>query len=174
MRVNIALKWRIRMVFVALILTLVVAEKQIERLGDAYQIALPVIGLGCSLTNGTAVDFALRYGVQLTAVHSGKWALGKRTINQRPRGGFHGMPSGHTATAFLGASKIARDCVGRNPVVRATVWAFAGFVGASRVSVGAHTIWQVLIGALVGVVCDRAFRGALSRVRQLRKGRRRD
>lgn len=142
----------------ALALTLLVTPKQAERLGDAYQIALPVIGLGCSLVNGQAADYAIRYVVQWSVVQGSKNLLGEAEINRRPNGNWRGMPSGHTATAVFGASYLVNECIKANPWVKGVVLLSAGFVGASRIEAGAHDIWQVMIGALIGWLGDRAFR----------------
>lgn len=164
-------KWRIRAIVLAMILTFLVSEKQIERLGDSYQIALPVIALGCSVINGQALDFTVRYVAQWAVVHSSKLLLGRASINQRPNGHYKGMPSGHTATAVFGASHIARTCVGQNIWAKAVVFLTAGFVGASRIKANAHDIWQVLMGALVGLLGDRLSCKQITRARLWRRPR---
>ncbi|NOX73140.1 MAG: phosphatase PAP2 family protein [Alphaproteobacteria bacterium] len=158
--------WKIRIILVVLVLSFAFSEKQIERLGDTYQYALPLLALGCSLSNGEAVDFLGRYLVQLALVHGPKNLLGETDINARPRGGYKGMPSGHTATAVFGASNLVNQCIRKNVLVQIVVIAAAVFVGGSRVQSGAHNIWQVLIGAFVGWGSDRAFRRAISRRRK--------
>ena len=151
-------KWKVRGVLFALLLTFAFSEKEIEKLGDSYQIALPVIALGCSVANGQALDYALRYVVQWGVVHTFKQILGTTQINQRPNGNYRGMPSGHTATAVFGASNIVHQCIRKNPAAQVVVLLTAGFVGASRIDAAAHNIWQVLAGAIVGWLGDRAFR----------------
>lgn len=89
--------------------------------------------------------------------HGVKQASGDADYNRRPNGGAQGMPSAHTSTAVLGASRLARDCVSGNPIVQTVTLLSAGFVGTSRVDAGAHDIWQVLAGAILGLICDRAF-----------------
>ena len=150
--------WKARAVIVALVLTFAISDKESEKLGDAYQIALPVIALGCSLTNGQALDFAARYVIHWSIVHGSKNALGKADINQRPNGKYRGMPSGHTATAVFGASNLVHECVTKTPLVQGLIILTAGFVGGSRIEAEAHSIWQVMVGALVGWGSDRAFR----------------
>jgi membrane-associated phospholipid phosphatase len=156
--VKIRQKWKIRAIVAVLILTFFAGQRQIEALGDRYQYALPVLALGCSLTNGQAADFLLRYVVQLAIVHGSKNVLGDIAINQRPRGGIHGMPSGHTATAVFGASNLVHQCIEKNIAVKGVVILAAVFVGGSRLQSKAHDIWQILLGALVGWGCDRGFR----------------
>ena len=150
--------WKARALIAILLAALVISGRDVERLGTTYQYVLPVAALACSATNGEAVDFLVRYGVQLALVHGPKHALAGTAINQRPRGGDYGMPSGHTATATLGASRLVHDCVKGHPVAQFAAILAAGYVGGSRIAVGAHDIWQVIMGALVGWLCDRAFR----------------
>ena len=163
--------WKIRAVLAALVLTFILSEKQVERIGDAYQIALPVIALGCSVTNGQAGDFLIRYVSQWSVVQGSKHLLGTTAINQRPNGKYLGMPSGHTATAVFGASNLVHECITSNLWVKGVVLVTAGFVGGSRIEADQHDIWQVLIGALVGWLGDRAFRKAspLAWFRRLRQ-----
>lgn len=152
----------------ALLAAFAVSRKDVESLGTTYQITLPLIALGCSVANGDAPELVLRYGVQLAAVHIPKNLLGDLPINQRPRGGDQGFPSGHTATAALGASYLVHECVAGNPWMQGLAVLTAGFVGASRAEVGAHTAWQVFWGAFVGWLCERAFRRRTRRLAWLR------
>ncbi len=152
------MKWRARSILAVLVLTLVLSPWRIERLGDNFQIALPTLALGCALANGEAGDYLVRFASQWLVVQGTKRALGTLPVNRRPNGNYMGMPSGHTAAAVFGASNLAQRCIAGNPAVRVVVWATAAFVGGSRVQAGAHDIWQVLIGALVGWLGDRAFR----------------
>jgi membrane-associated phospholipid phosphatase len=150
--------WKARALILILLATLAVSGRSVERLGTSYQYVLPLAALACSVSTGQAADFMIRYGVQLALVHGPKTALAGTRINQRPRGGDFGMPSGHTATATLGASRLVHDCVTGHPVAQFTAILAAGYVGGSRIAVGAHDVWQVILGALVGWTCDRAFR----------------
>lgn len=129
-----------------------------ERLGDRFQIALPILALACSAVNGNAPEYLLRYGVMFTGLHSAKIGFGDAPFNQRPNGGDRGMPSGHTATAVFGASTLLHECGMNSLPARTAVLLAAAFTGASRMDAGAHTIWQVLCGALWGLGCDRALR----------------
>jgi len=148
----------IRIILAALALTFLLSPKTVGKLGDNFQIALPVIALGCSVVNGRAVDFGVRYLAQEGVVLGSKYLLGNTAINQRPNGGSRGMPSGHTATAVFGASYLVDRCIMDNTAVKAVVIATAVFVGGSRLYTQAHNIWQVLIGALVGWLGAGAFR----------------
>ena len=128
-----------------------------ERLGDRYQVALPLLGLACAAATGGAPEYVLRYGVLWTGIRAGKNGLGDSPLNLRPSGGDGGMPSGHTASATFGASTMVHGCLAGSPPVRAAVVLAAGFTAASRIEAGAHTIWQVLAGVLWALLCDRAL-----------------
>jgi len=162
-------RMRGRAILAGLVLTALVAEKSPEALGTAYQISLPVMALGCAATNGSAGEYLIRYVAQWSVVQGSKHALGETEINARPRGGIHGMPSGHTATAVFGASRLVHECIARQPVIKGLVLLSAGFVGSSRIETGWHDIWQVLTGALIGWGGDRLFRRRLRRWWQARQ-----
>jgi diacylglycerol kinase (ATP) len=59
-----------------------------------------------------------------------------------------GWPSGHTAIAFCLATAIA--FLAHNAQVTVLAFLGAGLVGQSRVESEAHTIPQVVLGALLG------------------------
>lgn len=153
---------RHRAIVVLAILALVVATspRAVERYGDRLQIALPLVAWGCEAVNGHAAEYFLRYAVMFTAAHATKDVLGRSAINMRPIGRDQGMPSAHTSTAVLGASSLVHECLMGQPIAQGVVILAAGFTGASRISAEKHDIWQVLAGAILGWVCDRAFRRA--------------
>lgn len=136
---------------------------QSERLGDRYQVALPLMGLACAAVSGSAPEYVLRYAVLWTGIRAGKNALGRHPVNIRPRGGDGGMPSGHTASASFGASALVHGCFAASPPAQMAAVVAAGFTGASRIDAGKHTIWQVLAGALWALLCERTMRAASPR-----------
>ncbi len=71
-------------------------------------------------------------------------------ISRRPSGEGRGFPSGHTASAFFGASDLAGKCWKNDPAAGGAVYSAAALTGWSRVHAGAHTPEQVWTGALVG------------------------
>lgn len=146
------------LVMAALAGLIVLSGPRAERWGDNFQIGLPLLALGCQVANGKGGEYLLRYVVLFTGIHGSKLALGDAPVNRRPSGSTGGMPSGHTATAVFGASTLIHDCVQDNLYVRAGIVIAAAFTGASRIEASAHSIWQVLIGALWGLICDRALR----------------
>jgi len=140
--------------------------RDVERYGDKYQIALPLIALGCEALNGQALAYLGRYAVMFVGLHGTKNALGSAELAQRPRGGLQGFPSGHTATAAFGAAQLVTSCIPGAPVAQSAVVLAAAYTGTSRVAVAAHDIWQVLFGGIWGILCALGFRpGSPSRDR---------
>ncbi|WP_372839848.1 phosphatase PAP2 family protein [Phaeovulum sp.] len=154
------LSMRARVAIILAVLALVVAAtpREVERYGDNLQIALPALAIGCSVLNGDVGEYLARYVVMFTGVHGTKRALGDAPINLRPSGSLLGFPSGHTATAAFGASALVQSCITGHPVAKTVVILAAAFTGASRIEANAHTIWQVLAGAIWGIFCDRFLR----------------
>ncbi len=126
-------------------------EYVLEDTGDFLQITLP---LAAGITTIIKKDwqgtkqFALSYGTGFIITHS----LKKIVHKERPEGRnlFDAFPSGHTTSAFSGASFIQRRYgwkYGKWAYVLATI------VGVSRMEGpdGWHDIWDVLAGATVGI-----------------------
>lgn len=149
---------RVRIVLIVLLLTVLLTAPVAERYGDKLQIALPLLGLGCTVLTGGTGEYLLRFVAMEAVVHGSKNTLGRTEINLRPNGGGQGFPSGHTAAAVFGASYLVHDCLEASMPAKAAVIIAAGFTGASRIEAGKHTIWQVLAGVLVGWLCERLFR----------------
>jgi diacylglycerol kinase (ATP) len=61
-----------------------------------------------------------------------------------------GMPSGHTAVAFGMATMISY--VSGNPVIITLSFILAVIVAQSRVDSRVHTFWEVLVGAMIGLL----------------------
>ena len=126
-------------------------EYILEDTGDVLQILLPVAAGSITLFKkdyeGTK-QFALSYGATLALTYSLKYL----TQKQRPEGRlrYDAFPSGHTSSAFSGASFIQRRYgwkVGWPGYVLATI------VGISRMEGpdGYHDHWDVLGGAIIGI-----------------------
>jgi len=125
-------------------------EYILEDSGDILMIALSAAGLTTLFKKdleGTK-QFALSFGTGFIVTHNLKLIIKK----QRPEGRnlYDSFPSGHTSSAFSGASFIQRRYgweYGK--------WAYvlAGIVGLSRMegSDGWHDHWDVLAGAIVGI-----------------------
>lgn len=72
----------------------------------------------------------------------------KNTLNvQRPNGGEHSFPSGHTSQAFSGASVLFMEYNQTSPVLAYSGLAVASGVGVLRVLNNKHRVSDVLAGA---------------------------
>ncbi|MDC8004908.1 phosphatase PAP2 family protein [Aureisphaera galaxeae] len=123
----------------------------LEDTGDVLQLALPITALSVTLIEkdyeGTK-QFAFSYGSAMLLTHSLKHLIHKQRPEGRDR--YDAFPSGHTASAFSGASFIQRRYgwkYGWPAYVLATL------VGVSRMEGpdGYHDIWDVIAGASVGI-----------------------
>ena len=126
-------------------------EFVLEDTGDVLQIAIPAIaGLTTIIKKdweGTK-QFVLSYGTGFIVTHSLKKIIRK----ERPEGRnlFDAFPSGHSTSAFSGASFIQQRYGWKYGK-----WAYLGatIVGVSRMEGpdGWHDHWDVLAGAIVGI-----------------------
>jgi membrane-associated phospholipid phosphatase len=127
----------------------VFAQKSgVETAGDILQYALP-IAAGTSTLIWKSNDkplwqFCKSFGTSFVVTHSLKRIINK----ERPNGGEHSFPSGHTTAAFSGAAFLQMRYGWK---VGAPAYALASFVGWSRVYSNNHDYWDVLGGAVVGV-----------------------
>ena len=153
------LRFKLIAVCVVLGLTAAVsAPRGVEKIGDNLQIALPMLGWGCSIINGQGLDYFVRFLTLNVFIHGSKQGLGYAEINMRPNGSDEGFPSGHTSAAAFGASNLIYMCVQKNHWVQGVVLISAAFVGGSRVEANKHDMWQVLAGMFLGWLTDRLFR----------------
>lgn len=126
-------------------------EKTVQDIGDVLQIVLPgaaAISTVVLWDKKGAWQFVKSYGTTLALTYGLKYAINK----PRPEGATdgHAFPSGHTSSAFSGASFIQRRY---GWAYGAPAYALAGFVAYSRLEGynDRHDGWDVLGGILVGV-----------------------
>ncbi len=85
-------------------------------------------------------------------VNAGKYAFGVL----RPDGSSHNsFPSGHTATAFMGAELLRMEYRDVSPWIGVAGYAVAAFTGFCRIEYNRHWITDVLAGAGVGILSAR-------------------
>jgi len=132
----------------------------VETLGTIGSIALPVSGLVAAAAHKDekgALQLAKAYGAAMVVVY-----ILKPTIDrQRPDGGSQSFPSGHTASAFAGATFLQRR-YGWSYGVPA--YAIASFVGYSRVEARRHYTSDVIAGAAIAIAGNLVFTRRFSRV----------
>jgi membrane-associated phospholipid phosphatase len=71
--------------------------------------------------------------------------------SERPNGGAHSMPSGHTAQAFLSATILDMEYRDTSPWISVSGYAVASATGMFRMVNNKHWISDVLIGAGIGI-----------------------
>jgi membrane-associated phospholipid phosphatase len=111
----------------------------------------------CMLAAAAALLFATSYKEKKPALAWRVWDIalccaimslgGKLIPLDRPSGGPHGFPSGHTLTAFAASCLLLRLF----PKVSPYAFMIAVAVGWSRVEIGEHYTYQVLFGGLFGI-----------------------
>jgi membrane-associated phospholipid phosphatase len=130
-------------------LVLAVARKQVDL---AYiSLGAWVVSLATSaFKKGTETWFP-----DIGLFHRPATAMNCNLVN---RGGFVGLrpgfPSGHTATAAFLATVLFYDSA---PWVKMAAAVWVVLVGASRLMKECHTVVQVAVGALFGIVCAVAY-----------------
>lgn len=127
--------------------------KDIEKAGDIVQIAIPAIAYGTTFyldDKEGRNQFYKGFATNFAVTHSLKHAINK----ERPNGGNHSFPSGHTSAAFQGASFIHKR-YGAKYAIPAYVG--ATFVGYSRVQADKHDTTDVLAGAVIGTLSSWYF-----------------
>ena len=147
------------------------ARKQTFMAGDVLQVAVPVLGFGLTYfldarqgaragsfsasdaldplrLDGTPRHDFLAASLRMELMTE---SLKVTVDEQRPNGGSHSFPSGHTSTAFMGAEFIRKEYgwAWGTPAYLA-----AGFVGWTRVASQNHWTHDVLVGAAVGILSN--------------------
>lgn len=74
------------------------------------------------------------------------------TSRERPGGSSDSMPSGHTSASFTTASVLGGHF---GPKVGIPAYAFAGFIGWTRIRDNAHWLTDVIVGGAIGTVVGR-------------------
>ena len=126
-------------------------EFVLEESGDILQLALPATGALISILKkdceGTK-QLAISYGTTIALTYALKHTIRKQRPEGRNR--FDSFPSGHTSSAFSGASFIQRR-YGWGYGIPAYV--LASIVGISRMEAPDeyHDGWDVLAGAAIGI-----------------------
>jgi len=148
-------------------------------LGDSLQFALPLAGFALTYLldavdsrDQATLDFDAGRLLRLDGSPRHDLALAlsrsvavtealKYTVNEnRPNGGEHSFPSGHTSFAFTGAEFIRKEYGWR---WGAPAYAVAGYVGYSRVAAREHHARDVLAGAVIGILANHDLREVQTR-----------
>lgn len=120
-------------------------------MGDWTQIINPVAaGILASQERG-ALHFGIHMAQTQLVIEGGKWAGRKWKFegSKRPDSNSHcGMPSGHTAAAWVGAAYTREHSVKYQHLV-IPMYGVAVFTGASRILSKRHSLQQVIVGAVL-------------------------
>lgn len=96
--------------------------------------------------------FALSYATMGVLVNAMKWSFREKRPDTEARNSF---PSGHTATAFMGASLLYREYRDVSPWIGYAGYAVAAATGYLRIYNNRHYLNDVLAGACVGILSTR-------------------
>jgi membrane-associated phospholipid phosphatase len=111
------------------------------------------VGLSASglKTKNTRADrlgiFVLGTGIYVVATQSLKYAINET----RPNGAEHSFPSGHAATAFFGATLLAKEYGENYPWIAVGGYAIAGTTAVLRMANNQHWASDVFMGAGIGI-----------------------
>lgn len=124
-----------------------------EKAGDILQVMIPAVAYASTFyvdDKEGRKQFYKSFVANEVVTYSLKYAINK----QRPNGGDHSFPSGHTSAAFQGAGFI-HERYGLKYAIPAYIG--ASYVGYSRVAANKHDVQDVLAGAALGVLSSRYF-----------------
>ena len=125
-------------------------NKTITTSGDILQLAIPAAAFGSTFIwnddhTKPTWQFIKAYGTSMVLAV----ALKHIVLKPRPDGSDnYSFPSGHTTSAFSGASFIQRRYGWKYGVPS---YLLASFVGYSRIQAKKHDGWDVLAGATIGI-----------------------
>lgn len=112
---------------------------------------------------GMLVSDAFSVGIMTVVVRGVKYVVDR----ERPNGGNHSFPSGHTATSFMTATMLHKEYGWRSPWFSIGGYTVAALTGVSRIMNNAHWMSDVATGAAIGIgsvhlgyfITDRIFKG---------------
>lgn len=124
-------------------------------LDDILQYTPTILNVGLSLSGleakNTSADrlgiFVLGTGMYVIATQGLKYAINET----RPNGTEHSFPSGHSATAFFGATLLAKEYGENYPWIAVGGYTLAGTTAILRIANNKHWASDVLMGAGIGI-----------------------
>jgi membrane-associated phospholipid phosphatase len=125
------------------------------KLDDILQYTPTILNVGLSAsglkTKNSRADrlgiFVLGTGIYVVATQGLKYAINET----RPNGTEHSFPSGHTSTAFFGATLLAREYGENYPWIAVGGYTLAGTTAILRMANNEHWATDVLMGAGIGI-----------------------
>lgn len=116
-------------------------EFNMNRLHHSFCLAVPVATVGLAMM---PADHAIRDRV----VNGMKYSIGRT----RPNGAEGSFPSGHTATAFMGATLLAHEYGHKSVWIPIAGYTVATATGVMRILNNRHYASDVLVGAAIGIL----------------------
>jgi len=120
----------------------------VEISGDIIQVSLPVLALGSTYfypaNDKPHWQFLKTYALA-TIITRGLKPLVNET---RPNGGKHSFPSGHSTSAFAGATFLQ---IRYGWKIGIPAYLLASYVAYTRIYAHKHYIWDVTAGAFIGI-----------------------
>lgn len=128
-------------------------RSEVRTFGDYFQVINPVFALGLSSQERGMGHFAFIYSQTFVIMHgtkliarSGKWQVSKRPHIDGKKDRYEGLPSGHTASAWVAAAYV-RTFSDEHKWLSFPLYVTAAITGYSRVKAKEHTPFQVVAGA---------------------------
>ena len=126
------------------------------KLDDILQYTPTILNIGLAAsglkTKNTRADrlgiFVLGTGIYVVATQGLKYAINET----RPNGAERSFPSGHAATAFFGATLLAKEYGENYPWIAVGGYTIAGTTAVLRMANNQHWASDVLMGAGIGIV----------------------
>jgi len=124
------------------------AGDDIELAGDIIRVILPATAAGMTLYRNDR-EGLVQFAKSFATTEAVTFALKYSIDTDRPNGEPHSFPSGHTSTAFSGASFLQRRYGWKYGI---PAYIAASFVGWSRIESDNHYLKDVLAGAAIGII----------------------
>lgn len=152
---RIALHWLVTLVLISIYSGLAYAKEDIEKTGDILRILIPAVGLGSTILYEEGYEGTIQFFKSIAASELISKGLKIATHKRRPNGECcKSFPSGHTSSAFMGASFIHKRYGWKYSI---PAYFGAIFVGYSRVQADKHFVEDVVAGAAIGILSSFHF-----------------
>jgi membrane-associated phospholipid phosphatase len=141
--------------FAKQIQTKIVGQGRVTPLDDYIQYGPAAMYVGLNIANYKSKEeafdqagvFILGTGIYVAATHGLKGLI----TEARPDGTENTFPSGHTATAFFGATILAHEYRDTHPEFVIAGYTLAAATGALRIANNKHWVTDVLMGSAIGI-----------------------
>lgn len=141
--------------FAKQIQTKIIGQGRVTPLDDYIQYGPAAMYVGLNIANYKSKEeafdqagvFILGTGIYVAATHGLKGLI----TEARPDGTENTFPSGHTATAFFGATILAHEYRDAHPEFVIAGYTLAAATGALRIANNKHWVTDVLMGSAIGI-----------------------